>query len=188
MFVSAAMALACDNDFDHDFHHGRKTIHGVYGATNMNGLLGTPYGFNENFVPNGPASAVSFGVATGQMTYTFNRDGTGTAEGSAFGITIIPSGRGSTIIETRQFTYDITDDGVVTIHTVSGEGEYVEGPLKGLKYTILQAVDESGYISQDHKTITLTTPKAGVMKTHLSLGFDSYSLYNCSRVLVRIGE
>ena len=165
-----------------------KIIHGVYGGTHVNSLLVTPYGFNENFVPNPPASAVSFGVATTQAIYTFNRDGTGTAEGSSFGITIVPSPRGSTIIEKRQFTYDVTDDGMVTIHTVSGEGEYVEGPLKGLKYTILQAVEESGYISQDHKTITLTTPKAGIAKNHLSLGFDSYALFNCSRVLVRVDE
>ncbi len=185
-FVSAAMASACDKDFYRDFHHGRKAIHGEYAATSVSTCISTPYGFDENFIPLKPPASTS--TSTAWNIWTFNGDGTGTAEGTGVGISLSPNQSGSSSHVTWQFTYDVTDDGMITIHTVSGEAKYLTGSLKGATYTIVQGVDESGYISEDHKTITLNTATTGVIKLHFALGFDYYSICNYSRVLIRVGE
>jgi hypothetical protein len=188
-FISAALALCCDKDFDRDFHHGRKTIHGVYAATSVGSCISTPYGFNENLTPkNPPDKPVSSNTATSQIIWTFNRDGTGTADAMGVGISLSPNQSGGLSHTTWQFTYDVTDDGMVTIHTVSGGSEYLAGPLKGATYTIVEGVDESGYISEDHKTITLGMGMVvGVIKLRFT-GFDIYAICNYSRVLIRVGE
>jgi hypothetical protein len=102
-------------------------------------------------------------------TWTFNRNGTGTAGGTNFAMdfppghpTLGPRARNNPFF--LEFNYDVMNDGMITI-TVTN--------LPNITYNI------EGQVSQDRKTITLYNAYTFLGPT---------SIFMASRVLIKIGD
>ena len=176
-FISAAMAK------------DSKTIHGVYAATSINSCIGSYYfPFGEDLKPTGPPSTVFNNTATSKAIWTFNRDGTGEVQARTVGINFSMNANSSDVL--LKFTYEIMDDGMISIVWKSAVATYLTGPSPDTTYTLSGMVPEEGYVSSDHKTITLSSVEPGVITLTFNppLGFPVYAICNYSRVLIRIGE
>jgi len=185
-FLSVAMALA----FDKYKNSGKdsKAIHGEYAATAFSSCIGTPYGFVPGTpIPNPPSTAVFNNTATSKAIWTFNSDGTGEVETRSVGINFSMYANSSDLL--GQFTYEVTDDGMITIVWGTLVGTYLTGPAPGATYTVSGMVPEEGYVSSDHKTITLGSVTTGVITlTIQGLLYPLYAICNYSRVLIRVGN
>jgi len=166
-FISATMASAAD--------HKKKAFHGEYAATSVGMCLGT-----SPMIPD----VVFTNSLTQQSIYTFNSDGTGTVEGTHFGITFPPNQSTALRDMSWEFTYEVTQDGTITF---VGEGIWKFPGTDDIAYTS-SAFSESGKLSGDRKTITLgpVTPEATVLT--FPSGFVFEVTCNISRVLIRVGE
>ncbi len=176
-FILAAVALACDKDFDRDFHHGWKAIHGQYSGTSVVSC--------NAYMPDGTFTGTS--ISTQLAIYTFNGDGTGTVEGKFVAIGVTPTPSENTFDFWWDFTYKVSDDGEITIDVVPGTGEMKIGNL--VVYWHSGAVaQESGRFSVDHKTITIGMKKVGT--TELTLYNKQVRNVKCnvSRVLIRVDK
>ncbi len=183
MFMTVATASADDNKW--------KAFHGEYAGSNVVNCLFTPFGFDpDKLTPNGPSNYIYNNAITAQNIWTFNADGTGTAQGRQVGIVFAPNSPAAGWTEfSWQFTYDITHDGTITTALIPGtyEGRHLTGPSKGLTFT-LDKVSDSGMVSEDHKTITLGAAMAEVMTVTYSNGSVLYGICGLTRVLTRVGE
>jgi len=192
IFVVAATASAGDRP--------GKTIHGVYGWTGPLYCIFTPDGFNENGIPNNPQSLLS-SSATVQGTITFNHDGTGKVLFTGVGINppVNPPPpnyfAGAGLYEASyEHTYNIASNGAITIDAKLNTyvQNFLTGPNKGAVLYI-DIWPLTGWISVDHKTITIAGPEPTVTTNTIVLPFPpgfsltSYSICNASFTLVRIG-
>jgi hypothetical protein len=182
MFIAATMASADDNKW--------KAFHGKYAATSMGSCLWTPKGFYPNLIAVDPTTGSS-NSHTSQTIWTFYPDGTGTVQGRQVGLTdvLIYYASGSSSEISWQFTYNITHDGTITTDLIPGtyEGTHLQGPSKDLTFT-MDKMSDSGMVSQDHKTITLGSVTADVVKLTYSSGTVYYGICFFGRVLSRVDE
>jgi hypothetical protein len=168
-FISAAMASA--------FDHGWKRFHGEYAATSVGSCLCT--------IPNAPAAPFFTNSLTQQSIYTFNRDGTGTVQGTHFNISFSPNQTASVLDLSWQFTYEVTHDGTITM---VGAGEW-KVPVTGVIVYTSGEFSESGKLSEDHKTIILGSgPDPTVLTFLVPPPPVLHAICNISRVLIRVGE
>jgi len=185
-FISAAMALA----FEKYKNSGKdsKAIHGEYAATAVSSCIGSiAYPFNEKLQPTGSPDTIFNNTATSKAIWTFNGDGTGAVQGRSVGINL--SMNANSADTSMEFTYEVMHNGMIKIFPGLVEGKYLTGPSPGATYTVSGMVPEEGYVSSDHKTITLGSVTPGVVTlTFSNLPFQVYAICNYSRVLIRLGE
>jgi hypothetical protein len=188
-FIAAAIASAGDKHW--------KTLHGEYAFTGTTSCLVSDLGFNPNLTPlfGSKVFSNSHG-AHGVMT--FNRDGTGTLEGKAVFI-VPPPAPGppapsvpiaGSFSSSAQFTYNITDDGMITTELVPGTwvSTYLTGPIPAGTTTWLDQWSLSGMVSADHKTLTLGSGGTAVETSTNSLGAVFHQICYRSIVLIRVDE
>ncbi len=185
-FISAAMAK--DGKGKHGEENDCKAIHGEYAATAVSSCIGSfYYPFDGNLKPTGPANTVFNNTATSKAIWTFNRDGTGAVQTRSVGINLSMNANSADL--SMEFTYEVTHDGMIKIFPGLAEGTYLTGPSPGATYTVSGMVPEEGYVSVDHKTITLGSVTPGVVTlTFSNLPFPIYAICNYSRVLILVGE
>ena len=171
VFVSmAAIAMLVTAMASADDHAGKKAIRGKYASTGSGSTFLAPLGFT-NLIPNGPPGAYIFQAFSGEGVYIFERDGTGSFEGINHIGTLSfvspnptpppptitnPSSAGAQHVSFL-FHYTMTDDGKITITADPGtqNNEWISGPSTGKIYH-LDGLSRTGFITPDHKTITLT--------------------------------
>ncbi len=183
MFTVVAMASADDRD-----HRGWKAIAGQYAMSGVGTCLTSAHGFTKYVPDSGYPYWHASSMATG--IWTFRRDGTGTVEGTAFGINLpgAPSVSAASQKFTFNFTYELTDDNTITAEMVGlYQGIYVTGPPPIINCTVTtNTFHFFGYISADHKTITL--PSGNEVQEYISPCFHVFNLCNLTRVLIRLDE
>jgi hypothetical protein len=172
IFVVAATASAGDR-------HG-KTIRGVYGWAGPGTCIPTDvYGF--------PLLNADRFFMTGRGTITFKHDGTGK-------VLFTGAGGNNAGAFSYEASYDheyyIAPEGAITIDSVPNTyvQTFLTGPV-GLQLFI-DFLSLKGWISADHKTITIATPEPSVNKNcYVSRDCETpeYSICNFSYTLVRIG-
>ena len=174
-FISAAMAK--DGKGKHGEENDCKAIHGEYAATSVVSC--------NAYKPDGTFTGTS--ISTQLANYTFNGDGTGTVQGKFVMIGITPAPGESSYDFWWDFTYEVADDGKITMDVVPGTGEFKIGNFVVYSYT--GAVSpESGRFSIDHKTITIGSEMPTNTELTLYNGNVLYVKCNISRVLIRVGE
>jgi hypothetical protein len=181
MLIVVAMASAGD--------HKWKAFHGEYAATSVGTCLWTWTGWKPNLTPVDVSTGYTSST-TQQTIWTFYPDGTGTGQGRNVGLTyVFPSYAAAGLSEMSwQFTYNITHDGTITTDLIPGTfvGTFLQGPNKGLTWT-WDKLSDSGMVSQDHKTITLSSVAPDVVK--LTFGsIVNYGICSYGRVLTRVDE
>jgi hypothetical protein len=99
---------------------------------------------------------VSIGTSTWDAGFTFNNDGTGSAEGTLRSIPLmgdpfgpLPVGSGVPMPFTYQFTYTVTKEGAITFTLVPHTYIVAGGAA------CFDAIPKDGAISGDGKTITI---------------------------------
>ena len=151
-FIMADVASAED--------HGRRAIRGQYAFTGETGCLFSPYGFNSSL-----QATAGWGIIQGysrEGKYTFEHNGTGTAEVFSRGIghpyTIpSPPAPAPTPVPpvavtqrlTWDFTYTLDKDGTITITVVPGTfiSTQLEGPDKGRIFRLEGVLTANGDIT-----------------------------------------
>ncbi len=179
-FISAAIAK--DGKGKHGEKNYCKAIHGEYAATSVVSC--------NNYIPNPDGTIkITSGTATQLTTYTFNSDGTGTVQGKFVMIGITPAPGESSYDFWWDFTYEIADDGMITMDAVPGTGLFKSPGTDFVVYTLTGGTSsDSGRFSQDHKTIILGTAEPNDTVLTLYNGVVFHTKCNASRVLIRVGE
>jgi hypothetical protein len=171
--------------------HQGKTIHGVYGWTGPVHCLSTPSNFTDG-TPNNPAS-LSITSNKSQGTCTFKHDGTGEVRFTSVSTTDFPAASAGAILfeASYQHTYNITDDGAITIDAVPNTfvQTFLSGPNKGLHLNI-DVYPLTGWVSADYKTMTIATPEPKVLTMTFTEipGFTLYGICHSSFTLVRLSD
>ncbi len=139
-------------------------IRGVYAATQMISSIFSIAGFDANLTPIQCSTPpfpicmpVSVSLGQRQGVFKFESDGTGSATLDASAINVSPpSGVTQTI--TFDFTYTVTEDGMITITGVPGTWfiTYTSGPNKGVTIES-EGLVFTGPISPDGKIINLVS-------------------------------
>ena len=155
-----------------------KAIHGEYAATSV---------VSCNAYKKDDGTFTGTSISTQLAIYTFNRDGTGTVQGKFVMIGITPAPGESSYDFWWDFTYEVADDGKITMDVVPGTGEFKIGNFVVYSYTGAVA-PESGWLSADHKTITIGIETVGNTEITLYDGNIRNVKCNISRVLIRVGE
>jgi hypothetical protein len=137
-------------------------LRGQYAATIVGSCILAPFGFNPDSTPINGVGLVS--TFNREGIFTFEKDGTGSAEviGSTInlsypgpgGVTVPPNAASNTI--SWDFTYTVTDDGMITITQVPGTyfSTNTSGTLAGKTYRV-EGVVSKGTITPDGKIITV---------------------------------
>jgi hypothetical protein len=185
LFITAATARARNNNLK---------ISGEYALMGRRSCIYTPLGFNDNLTPIVPASVASNSITT-QGICTFKRDGTGTMEGT--GVQIVPppapspgTPAASSFDFSFPFTYDVADDGTITIDADenSFQAKYDTGPFTGVTFTF-DKFSLSGMVSADHKTLMLGSGTTTIEALTLQLPTPVVLKVICndSFVFIRLG-
>jgi hypothetical protein len=180
-FISAAIAK--DGKGKHGEKNYCKAIHGEYAATSVVSC--------NNYIPNPDGSIkITSGMATQLAIYTFNGDGTGTLrEGKFVMLGITPTPSESAFDFQWDFTYEVEDDGTITMDAVPGTGLFKLPGTDFVVYTLTGGTSsDSGRSSQDHKTIILGTAEPNNTELTLYNGNVFLTKCNASHVLIRVGE
>ncbi len=199
MFISVAAALA----FDHEW----KRIHGEYGFAGGGICIATPFTnikdpkasnpFNpSNLIEPTKVTASSF---HSHGVLNFKKDGKGTIDLYAVGstlytITMLPSWGANYAHVTYPFTYTISDDGEMTWAAVTDTvKQEVLDPVTGVPTGLIIYRDHyslKGWVSGDHKTITLATPAPEVDTTTIAGATTPLQKIICheSHTLTRLDE
>lgn len=171
IFIAAAAASAFDHD--RDGHH--KGIIGEYGFSVSNNCTSTPAGNWQSSTSSlgkviDPALVWSNnGHANGVIT--FKHDGRGMVDGYAVqtppSSTVPPPWGAAYFHVTYPFTYTVTADGEITIKADSDaykqeQISFVTDMPNGAVYT-RDKFSLTGWVSANHKTITLANPKPEVV-------------------------
>ena len=162
-FVSSQAVIAGDECYN--------GFRGVYEMIARGNALISTTGFtetDEGFIPN-PDAHVWGTIDMAHGTWTFKRNGTGTAEGRNYAYDLPP---GHPVHGPRardndfyfEFEYTVSRKGVINAWVT-----YPEGPLKELVM--------EGMISRDRKTITLHSEY---------IFFNPNTIFMASRVLIRV--
>lgn len=187
-FTAVAMVLAYDQEW--------RDIGGEYGMVASGTCLFSSGGFNANYTPIGVSWA---GSSMATAIWTFKRDGTGTVQGTQFGLTLPPANPGysnpsaASAEFSFDFTYKVMDAGTITVDKVGlYNAKYHTGPLKDWTFTIPPPSHFFGNVSAGNKTITLASGNEAEEITITNpLGtysFPVYSICNIGRVLIRLDE
>jgi hypothetical protein len=181
-----------------DDHHHWWGIQGTYATTGPGACLYSLSGFNSDLtVPSGGVSWIASKLAVG--TWTFNRNGTGRAQDTVYGIAGPPysSPTGDSAEISYDFTYSVAHDGTITVEMLPGTfvGTYATGPNAGKEPPRTFIVDKFlsfGKVSTDHKTLTLNS--ANEVQTFTIYRPDLVNqllvpaICNYGRVLIRVSE
>ena len=178
-FSAVAMGSADDQKW-------KKAIEAEYGVTSSGNCICSTGGFNANYTPIG-TSWSSASMSSG--TFTFRHNGTGTAEAVAFGLTLSPSPSANSQKFKFDFVYEVSDEGQITAHMVGPyNATMITGTMAGSTVTT-DTMNLFGYVSPDHKTITLGSANE-VQKYTVTSSSGSqtliYMICNFSRVLIRV--
>ena len=156
-----AVAIAWDND--HHDHHCQNAIWGQYALEAAATCMIAPLGFNADLTPINGVGIISTQYRQG--TFTFNKDGTGSATANASGIGLpftgpngpVPPAPYAATIE-LDFTYTLDDDGMIIVTQVPGTYfvTYTSGPNNGKKYQV-EGVSFKATITPDGKNMTTYT-------------------------------
>ncbi len=189
--TAAAIASAADKEWN-------GVIPGEYAMSATGTCLFSSLPFNPNFTANSESvSWAGSSMATG--IWTFKRDGTGTVQGTQFGLTLPPANPGYSNPGAAsadfwfEFTYEVADDGTISVD-IEGlyNAKYITGPLKNWTFTIPPPGHFFGNFSADHKTITLASAnedqKITITNPPRTFSFDVYSICNIGRVLIRLSD
>jgi hypothetical protein len=190
MFMVVAMASADRHD-----HHG---IQGEYAFTGTTSCLVSNLGFYDNLTPVS-GSKVYYNSHSARGLFNFNRDGAGTFETEVAVFIVPPPAPGppapsvpiaGSFKTSAQFTYNITDGGMITIELVPGTwvSTFLTGPIPAGTTTSVDQWSLSGMVSADHKTLTLSSGGTAVETTTNSLGAVFHQICHRSSVLIRVDE
>ncbi len=179
-FISAAMAK--DGKGKHGGENDWKAIHGEYAATSVVSC--------NNYIPNPDGSIrITSGTTTQLSIYTFNGDGTGTVQGKFVMIGFSPAPSEGFFDMSWDFTYEVADNGTITMDAVPGTGLWKSPGTDFVVYTYTGGTfSDSGRFSQDHKTMIFGTVEPGDTVLTLYNGVVFHTKCNTSRVLIRVGE
>ena len=192
-FMAAAMASAGGHG-----HHSWG-IQGEYAMTGPGSCLYSRVPFNDNHQAPDPSNSwIAFKLTEG--TWTFERHGTGKAQYNLHGIAAsqapaFPLATGDTDAISFEFTYTITDDGMITGELVPGTylDTFVKGPLASSGYwSTFDKLSFFGRVSTDHKTLMLNSANE-VQTATIYLGTTTntrtlYEICNYGRILIRVDE
>jgi hypothetical protein len=198
-FISVAVASAGDKN--------QRGFHGEYAMTGSGNCIYSLNGFTVRNIPNDPIAVNTtwgaYFVLEGIWTFLPNQKGV--FQGMQYGMAVLPYPTpNSTTVELYfEFTYEIDHDGSISgdIVPATFKGSYTTGPSyldpAGVPFDPPKAynVDKfsfTGWISQDHKTITLTT-KAELQNYTIFLDKETpinlatlQGICTVSRTLIRI--
>ena len=195
-FMAAPMASANGHG-----HHSWG-IQGEYAMTGPGSCLFSRVPFADNHTAPEPNNSWIASKLT-EGTWTFERGGTGKAQYNLHGIAgpqapAFPTATGDTDAISFDFTYTITDDGMITGEMVFGTylDTFVKGPFAGLGlWGTFDKLSFFGRVSTDHKTLTLNSAnevqRADVFSTIDGVTKHAATLYeicNYGRILIRVDE
>ena len=152
-------------------------------------LVAQPPGFNNNLTPIGGRFTLSFSV---QGVQTFNGDGTGTLSGRI--VTVVHpdgtspmAGNASSADLQGSFLYTVVapDLSVATQLVGPLTGTNLTGPIAGQTFTITNFPVLTGVLSQDHKSLALTTAEPTIELQTFSGGTVFHRICHRSHVLLR---
>jgi len=153
IFMTAAMVSA-----DRNRWHG---FHGEYAMSGSGNCIYSPGGFSPINTPLGDSWGAYYTV---EGIWNFEPNNKGTFQGKQFGMAPYPyQYPNSTSVEfSFDFKYTVDHDGFITGNMKDGSflGEYITGPNAGKTPARTYTVDKfsfSGWVSQDHKNITLNS-------------------------------
>ena len=178
MFTAVAMALADD----HQWKHG---IQGDYAVTGTNTCLVAPTGFTSTFMPSTTGLWVIFqGYIEG--IYTFHPDGTGSFTSTVHGTMQAGPAAGGGVSASESswgydFTYTVTDDGVITFKVVPCAGGPGLNPASAPTYN--NDGPHDGVISPDGENLNVTCGVPGLLKACTActgVGEPSDTLKTCA--------
>ena len=134
----------------------RGQLSGTYSFTGEQACLVSPLGFNANLTPAGAGASVQSASTHGTMK--FNADGTGTAEFRELLIVHPPASplAASSQEASFSFTYNIADDGEMTLVIGTVSGSFLAGPFTGLTFTNTPP-PMIGQVARNGAVVTLTT-------------------------------
>jgi hypothetical protein len=183
-FISAAMAKDVKGKYGGKNHW--KAIHGEYAATSVVSCNS----YKPNPDPPGGFTFAGTSVSTQLAIYTFNGDGTGTLrEGKFVMLGVTPTPSESAFDFQWDFTYEVADDGKITMDVVPGTDKFMIGDFRVFKY-MSPIASESGWLSADRKTIIIGSETVDITGLEFLYGSDRSRNVRCniSRVLIRLGE
>jgi hypothetical protein len=195
-FMAAPMASAGGHG-----HHSWG-IQGEYAMTGPGSCLYSRVPFKDNHTAPDPNNSWIASKLT-EGTWTFERHGEGRAQYNLHGIAgpqapAFPTATGDTDAISFEFTYTITDDGMITGKLKPGTylDTFVKGPYAGLGlWSTFDQLSFFGTVSPDHKTLMLNSANevqtADVFKTTTAGTVHITTLYeicNYGRILIRVDE
>ena len=187
MFMPVGMASA-----DHN-----RNVTGEYAFTGRVSYILTPFGFDPTtLVPNNPNSVTSNSINC-QGIFTFKHDGTGRFDSTGVLLVLPPQFSPSQFPHANKFTwsftftYDVADDDTITIDADENTFHvtFDTGPGSGVISFTADKYPLSGWVSADHKTMTLGSPTTFIQ----TLTFQpppipvQQGIPNSSYVLIRLG-
>lgn len=162
IFIAAATASA----------HDPLGIIGEYGCSGSGNLIMTPYANWDSTNPNPftllDTTKVSFSSYNAYGIVTFKHNGTGTLDLYSLGTPTAPLWTGASPWSpsyyhiTYPLTYTVNQDGEITLEAnLNTMKEEVLNPVTGMPTGMVVYRDHyslTGWVSEDHKTITVATP------------------------------
>jgi hypothetical protein len=164
----------------------RNHLKGTYFSTGEQACLASPAGFT-NQAPNNLALAFVQSSSV-QGTLRFEANGTGTAHFKELLITHppAPSTSASSTEQSFSFTYDIADDGTLTLLSGEVTGTVLTGSLKGVNFVLDNFPQMSGRVERNGTTIMISTTEPTVEMLTLELPSPVVLPRICHRMRVLI--
>jgi hypothetical protein len=169
-----------------DFNSLLKGDYAFMGTTTC---LGSRAGFSENLTPLGPPAPFPFlNTFSVQGVRTFNGNGTGSVSARVLSVghPSAPNlGGGNYSDVEATFTYMVGPDRKGVIANVTLLGTFLTGPRIGQTFTITNFPQFVGYLSQDHKALTIAHEEPVIETQTFSNGDVQYRLCPRARVLLK---
>lgn len=191
MFLVSAAWLTRAEAAPQDFN---RLLRGDYAFTGEAVCLVSEEGFKTNFTPNVPGTTwvLSFSI---QGVRTFNGDGTGSVVGRTVSVTHPSTAAGFPGVAARMhelsgsFTYSVAPDRTFAVEQGPLTQIGVAGPGTG-QTAIIEGINFSGFISQDHKTLVVSTDEPTIEKRTAALSDGSvdvdYRICHRARTAIKI--
>jgi hypothetical protein len=187
------------------------TVPGNYASTGQQTCLYSSGGFNSD---NQPVGSTWINSVNEKGTWTFKRDRTGSAHFRGVQITHpggssgAPGPGAATLDITLNFTYDVDEEGSITVAINQSTGVFQDGPRAGQSSMVGSIAGPPGHISGtvslDRNSMTFSTGGIGIQTVTL-LPFPcsdsspicvggmlttptSYRICNTSRLMIRLEE
>lgn len=162
-----------------------QLLRGNYAFTGEAACLVSQSGFNADFTPKDGFGVFSFSI---QGVRTFNGDGTGSVVARTVQIkqSGLNAGTGSASELTANFTYNVAPDRTFAVDQGPTISTGVAGPGTG-NTSVIDSISFSGYISQDLKTLVMSTDEPTIEIRRNSLGeIQDYRICHRARTAVKI--